>query len=129
MYPHQINFIGLCISSIRFYFLLLLLSIGTLFHYHYNGDSPLQHSWCLVPLFNLTQEPRSDETKRDMCFLAHTFHSSDDTTILVHRLSVDKRLFLRTLVPRIDCVNSRVIVFTFAGDAARRIIVSPHRNS
>ena len=48
-----------------------------------------------------------------MCFLVHIFHFSDDTTILVHRLSVDKQLFLPTLVPRIDCVNSRVIVFDY----------------
>ena len=45
--------------------------------------------YCLIPLLNWI---RSEETKPQICFLVHIFHSSDDTTILVHRLSVDKRL-------------------------------------
>ena len=57
----------------------------------------------MISLFNLTRGPRSDDTKRQICFLVHIFHSSDDTTIRVHRLSVEKRLFLPTLVSRIDC--------------------------
>ena len=57
----------------------------------------------LIPLLNLIQGPRSDETKRQICFLVNIFHYSDDTTILFHWLSVEKQLFLRTLVSRIDC--------------------------
>ena len=54
-------------------------------------------------LLNLTQGPRSDETKRQICFLVHIFHYSDDTTIRVHRLNIQKLLLFPTLVPRIDC--------------------------
>ena len=59
---------------------------------------------CLFdPLFNFSPGLKSDETKRQICFLVHIFHYSDDTTLPVHRLRVEKRLLLPRLVPRIDC--------------------------
>ena len=75
-------------------------------------------------LFNLTRGPRSDETKRQICFLVHTFHSSDNATILLHRLSVDKRLFLPTLFPRIGCCE--FLRYRFRLD---HLLVTRSRNS
>ena len=53
-------------------------------------------SICLIPLFNLIQGPRSDESKRQICFLVHVFHYSDDITTRAHRLSVEIRLLVDT---------------------------------
>ena len=68
--------------------------------------------FCLIPLLNLTQGPRSDETKRQICFLVHIFHYSEDTTLVVHWLTVGKRLcFTDPLSQEPTAVNCCIIVF------------------